>query len=167
MEPKDLLRVGKILTPHGVRGMLKIISYMQNPNDLFRFNLMKVVNDKVGNVKIKMLNSIGDATFICSVDGVATRTDAEKLVKNFLFINKAELPDLDENEFYIEDLKGMQVVDVNDEHIGVINALYNFGAGDIIEIEFNNGKTEMYDFNDNIFPEIKGDKITFVAPKML
>jgi 16S rRNA processing protein RimM len=163
---KNLIVVGKILLPHGLQGSVKIISYMQVPDKLFTIEGVFIDQFKPQQLVFLTHRLVEKNIFTCSIKDIATRTEAEKIIKQQLFIKKEVLPELVDDEFYIEDLKGMQVVDIDGRIIGMINAVYNFGANDIIEIKFNNGQVEMYDFNHKIFPSVN-DRITFVPPKIL
>jgi 16S rRNA processing protein RimM len=164
---KDYIIVGKILEPYGLKGLIKIISYMQDPEEIFQYQLHYIVNSDMKPVTIKLHNAICNQKFKCSVEGFSTRTDAEKINKSDLLIKAQDLPELPTNEFYIENLIGLQVINSEGKNIGSIIQVYNFGANDIVEIKFNNGSTEMYDFNDHTFPKIDKEKITFIAPKIL
>jgi 16S rRNA processing protein RimM len=158
-----LILVGKILSPHGINGMVKIMSYMSVSKDLFNHNILTSDNK---TIVIESNKAISPSTFICKIKDINNRNQSEEIKGLELFITKDNLPELQKDEFYIEDLKGMQVVDIYGKTIGLINNVYNFGAGDIIEIKFNGGAVEMYDFNSKIFPQID-DKVTFVAPQTL
>ena len=69
---------------------------------------------------------------------------------------RAALPDLAEDEFYHTDLIGLEVRgNVSGEKIGKVEALYNFGANDIIEIKLDaTGKLEMLPFNKQYVPDV-------------
>lgn len=164
---KDYITVGKILEPYGLKGLVKIISYMQNPKEIFQHQLNHIVNSAVKPVTIKLHSAICKQRFKCSVEGLATRTDAEKINKSDLLISNKDLPLLPDDEFYIENLIGMQVINDTGRSIGTLKQVYNFGANDIVEIKFNNGSTEMYDFNNETFPKISKEQITFITPKIL
>ena len=62
---------------------------------------------------------------------------------------------LDENEYYYNDLIGMNVCDQNDNIYGTITALHNFGAGDIVEIQLHNSHHKvMHSFKNVTFPKV-------------
>jgi 16S rRNA processing protein RimM len=63
----------------------------------------------------------------------------------------------------------MEVVDIDRNIIGTIINLYNYGAGDIVEIEFNNKQKELFPFVDEYFPEIdlKIRKVLFIRPQYI
>ena len=63
------------------------------------------------------------------------------------------LDNLDEEEFYIEDLIGLNIKNKN-ETIGKVIQVMNHGAGDILEIKFNNDATELFSFTKENFPSV-------------
>jgi 16S rRNA processing protein RimM len=164
---KDYIIAGKILEPYGLKGLVKIISYMQNPKEIFQYQLHHLVNFTIKPVTIKLHSPICHQKFKCSIQGFLTRSDAEKINKSDLLISSKDLPKLSAEEFYIEDLIGLEVVNNVGKNIGIVKQVYNFGAGDVVEIKFNNNSSEMYDFNDQAFPKVSKGQITFIAPKIL
>ena len=66
--------------------------------------------------------------------GVDSREAAEKLTGVALFARRAQLPPPSDDEFYHDDLVGLEAVTREGEALGRVVALRNFGAGDILEI---------------------------------
>ena len=88
------------------------------------------------------------------------RTEAEKLKGQEIFIEKTQLKDLNEDEWYHQDLIGLKVETLEGKKLGIIKAIYNFGAGDILEIKLTNNKIEMIPFNkDFVLDIILNDKV--------
>jgi len=161
----NFLIVGKILKPHGVRGMMKIASYMHTPEDIFTAKVFYKLQNFIP-IDLRVHQKLDNQNFICTSSNVLNRLEAEKLHSYFLFIEKSTLPLAQEGEFYIEDLKKLTVVTEIGRRIGIVHDVYNFGAGDIIEISFDEGKLEMYSFNQDTFPnvDIKAGTILFIPP---
>lgn len=130
--------IAKILTAHGVRGLVKIHCYLENPADLERFNPLQSENGKSFNLRLK--NPMQDF-YLAEIEGIKDRNDAEKLRNTELFIDRASLPDLEDGEVYYEDLIGLDALDTDGTVIGKVIAVENFGAGDLIEIQPVSGKT--------------------------
>jgi 16S rRNA processing protein RimM len=66
---------------------------------------------------------------------VPDRTAAERLRGTALTIPRSALPPLEEGEYYHADLIGLPCIASTGEALGMIIAVENFGAGDIIEVE--------------------------------
>jgi 16S rRNA processing protein RimM len=71
---------------------------------------------------------------------VNDRTAAEALRGTELTVARETLPPLGEGEYYHVDLIGLPVVLTNDQAIGRVVMVENFGAGDVIEIERSDGR---------------------------
>ena len=73
------------------------------------------------------------------------------------FVDRSVLPELsEEDEYYEADLIGLDVkTPQNSETVGTVAGLYNFGAGEILEIKVKaTGKLEMIPFNRQYVPEV-------------
>ncbi|MDD3019636.1 MAG: ribosome maturation factor RimM [Alphaproteobacteria bacterium] len=137
MSSKKIL-VAKILTAHGVRGFVKLRTFLEEPADIEGYT---PCDQKGHGYKITLKNPVkGD--WVASIDGITDRNDAEKLRGFELFIDRDQLPETDDGEIYIEDLVGLTCIDKQGTNLGKIIDFQNFGAGDLIEIQpATGGKT--------------------------
>jgi len=71
------------------------------------------------------------------------RNGAEAARGTELTVPRSALPELGDNEFYHIDLVGRRCVSDSGEELGKVFAIYDFGAGDVIEIERPDGKKFM------------------------
>ena len=146
--------IGAIVGVHGIKGEVKVKSFTEPDTNVDKYG---VVENKNGNQKFE-LKVVGRSKELLRVKikGVDDRTKAESLIGNGFYINREVLPELeDEDEFYEADLIGLEVRQ-NNQVIGSVAGLYNFGAGEIIEIKLKStGKLEMLPFTKAYVPEIK------------
>lgn len=159
--------IGKIISVFGIRGEVKIISYLSDPLKIEKYSLC----DAAGNLlKIKIsnknkaavgVNSSGDEILIVKIDGISDRTAAEKLRGTEIFADRADFDQTKNDEFYYVDLIGLDVIDLESKKIGKVLNVLDHGAGGIIEIEFdeadpknNREKIENFPFKNQIFPEV-------------
>lgn len=158
--------VGKITTSHGVKGNVKIESFCEPKENIFKY---KNITDKDNKkIIIRKIGTLNRQLFIASIDGITTKNDSDLLRNTELYISKEELQNSSENSYYINNLIGLPVVDINDnKNTGFVVDLQNYGAGYIIEIKWNNGKNENYPFNNDYIKEIKNDIIYINKPVYL
>lgn len=146
--------IGAIVGVHGIKGEVKVKSFTEPDTNVDKYG---VVENKSGNQKFE-LKVVGHSKELLRVKikGINDRTAAEALIGNGFYINREVLPELeDEDEFYEADLIGLEVRQDN-QVIGTVAGLYNFGAGEIIEIKLkSNGKLEMLPFTKAYVPEVK------------
>ena len=88
------------------------------------------------------------------IKGVDDRNVAETLIGTGLYIERTKLPQTEEDEFYHTDLIGLMALTSKGEKVGTVNALYNFGAGDLIEIRTSENRLEMLPFTKEYVPTI-------------
>lgn len=125
--------VGKIVAPQGIRGEVRIQTYTQNPED---FKILKVHSEKLTDGTFHFVRRLNptSSVVIAKIDGVADRNSAEMLRGIELFINRDELPELKDGEYYQADLIGVRVIR-DGVLLGVVDNIQNYGAGDILELD--------------------------------
>jgi len=150
----DLVCLAKIVAAHGIKGEVKVKSYTSNPKGVCAYG--KLSNKDQSRFFELTFQGFSKELLRVKIKGVDTRNDAESLVGTELYIPRDRLPDLQEDTFYLTDLVGLKVLDAStDDKIGHIVGVYNFGAGDILEIKFDEQKqTEMLPFNNTYVPTI-------------
>ena len=138
--------LGKITSVHGIRGEVKVKSFTADDTDIETYGKLE---NKEGT-KVFTLKVIGHSKELlrCKIKGIDDRNAAEALIGTELYVNREVLPELDEEEYYLADLIGLRVIEKSSEsEVGAVAGVYNFGAGDILEIKVNStNKLEMIPF---------------------
>lgn len=149
----NLVCLGVITSPHGIRGAVKVKIFTEKPEDISLYG--ELVSDGK-SYKINSISVIGDNLVIATINGVNSRNEAELLRNKKLYVARNKLPKLvSEDEFYQHDLIDMRVMLENNELYGYVQSIHNFGAGDILEISVvGTQKTIMLSFTKEIFPHI-------------
>jgi 16S rRNA processing protein RimM len=126
-----------------VRGDVKIRSYTEEPEAIFSYRL----TDKTGRKSFSLTRRGGNAqAYVAGIEGITDRNEAELLRNTELYAAADELPQKASNEYYYTELKGLEARIPSGKVYGRVINVYNFGAGDIIEIERKNGELEMLPF---------------------
>lgn len=131
-KPRDPVLLGIIGAPHGVKGEVRVKSFTGDPEALGDYGPLWS-----GDGRCFTLEAIRQAKGVVIVrfGEIRDRTAAERSNGIELFVDRSALPaDLEEDEFYVADLVGMEAFDEADALFGKITAVHNFGGGDILEI---------------------------------
>ena len=164
----DQVCVGKITVAHGIKGYVKLLSYTDDPNTISSF---KVFYSKDGKREFHIrIVSMQKNIAIAQIKGVTDRNEAEKLRHTELYVARDSLPEVQEGEYYWEDLAGLQVKLEDGSPYGKVISMHNYGAGDIIEIHCDKtGKDEMFSFNEQtiISVDIKGGELVLSLPEVV
>ena len=135
MSNKNFLEIGLFVGVHGIKGEMKLKSYTEIPEDIFSYKGIHVENSNkpINLVFIRKIKNI----FICRIENIITRNEAEKLRGLKLFINRNKLSKLSDDEFYQVDLLGFQVYNLKRESFGSIISFNDFGGGLLVEVNKN------------------------------
>lgn len=148
----ELILMGVISVAHGVRGHVVIKSFTDFPKNIVK---LKLIDKNNTSINLKFIRYNSKKNLICQISGITNRHDAEKMVKTALYCKRADLPDLKRDEFYINDLKGIKVVNSDHQDVGTVTDILNFGAGDVIEVKFHhNNNKKLFPFTKESFPNI-------------
>ena len=72
---------------------------------------------------------------LVKIKGIDTIEQAEKLRNKEVYVSRESLDELEEGSYYIEDLLGLEIVDMNDNRIGTLKYIWSTGANDVYEVE--------------------------------
>jgi 16S rRNA processing protein RimM len=131
---------------HGIKGELRLKLFSDSAESLSRHDKLYV-----GGAERRLL-SIRDSgkTAVARLEGVGDRRAAEALRGSLVEIDRSALPPLEDGEYYHADLIGLPAVDREGGPVGVVAAVENYGAGDLLEIECGDGKSSLIPFKDGI-----------------
>jgi 16S rRNA processing protein RimM len=145
--------VARIGAAHGVRGDVKLWSFMADPATIADVGPLLTADGR--GIEILSLRPAKDF-FVVRLKGVADRDAAERLRNVELFVRRDQLPPPSgADEFYYSDLIGLAAVDRAGARIGEVVAVHNFGAGDLIELRLASRRaTVMLPFSEAVVPRI-------------
>ena len=145
------IAVGKIVNVHGIKGVMKFQPLLSSVQNLARLNPLSDKENKK-HFEMTLVGKKG-AFWLVSAKGITDRTTAERFKGMELFADREKLPQTAEGEFYCCDLMGMEVL-VDGEIFGRVVNVPNYGAGVILEIKTNSGKTLDFPFSKTVFPKV-------------
>jgi 16S rRNA processing protein RimM len=146
---------------HGVKGELRLKLFADSVESLARHPRVYVGGRDLAIRDVKD----GGKTAIARLEGISDRSAAEALRGQLVEVNRDQLPPLEEGEYYHADLVGLPCVDEAGEKLGVVVAVENFGAGDLLEIERSDGKRSLISFRDPM-ARLDGERV-IVDPEFL
>ncbi len=110
--PAERILLGVIGRPHGVRGLVHVTSYADPPEAIASYGPL---SDDAGRRFALRWRGEGLVELAEIVDGreakIADRTAASRLTNKRLYVERAQLPPPEEDEFYLADLVGLAAVD--------------------------------------------------------
>lgn len=156
--------IAKIATAHGIKGFVKLHVFADDPSLAGGTLFTSESGDKSLSLKLKNATA---KHWLAEIDGITDRTEAEKLRGTELYIDKSDLPETNQDEFYITNLIGLPCFDKDKKEIGKVIAVENFGASDLLEIKPDTKESFYLPFTDDTVLDIADDKITVQIPEGL
>jgi len=132
---KNFLEIGLFVGVHGIKGEMKLKSYTEIPENIFSYKELFAENSNkpINLVFVRKVKN----SFICRIENIITRNEAEKLRGLKLFINRNKLSKLSNDEFYQVDLLGFKVYNLQRESFGSIISFSDFGGGLLVQVNKN------------------------------
>ncbi len=159
MENQDkLIFVGLITSAHGTRGEVIVKSYTNPIANICDLPLLG--ENGTDKFKLKLVRENNKGQLICKINSTQDRNEAEELKLLKFFCLRSSFPELDEEEFYVEDLKNLPVLDQDNTAIGTVKAVQNFGAGELLEIDLGEQQTSFVPFTKENFPVVTATYVT-------
>ena len=159
--------MGTIGAAHGIKGEVRIASHTQDPEAIADYGPLQT--NRPGLVITIESARLQKTVLIARIKGVRDRNGAELLNGVELYVERSRLPDIeDEDDFYHADLIGLDARLDTGVSIGVVSAIYDHGAGDILEVrDERSGDSFLYPFTKAVVPTIRiADGYLVIAPPL-
>ncbi len=130
------ISVGKILNFHGIQGEAKV-GYSKSQREFFLALDKVFVKDEQGYKALKIVRSRLNKNFaLMKFEGIDSINDLLPLKGAILFVEEQTIREnLEEDEFLIDELVGLQVVDADDKKLGFVVGVSNNGASDLLSVK--------------------------------
>jgi 16S rRNA processing protein RimM len=151
-DPGSRICLGVIVGAKGIGGEVRIKSFTEDPFDVGSYGPVES-EDKANTWTVKVVGE-SKGTVTAKLKGITDRNQAEALKGQKLYVDRSQLPEADDGTYYHADLIGLRAVLTTGEEIGSVLALYNFGAGDIIEVGHGERDSTLVPFSDDAVVEV-------------
>tara|TARA_B100000963_G_C22541850_1_gene632562 strand:+ start:144 stop:632 length:489 start_codon:yes stop_codon:yes gene_type:complete len=128
---KKKIKLGKITSSHGIRGLFKLFPYNNFEGLLSYKDNLKVKNKKIDiNKKFVKGNRI-----ICQSSLFASKDSLDDFIGEEIWIEESEVIEKNLDEYFEKDLINCELYDAKGSKIGKVKAIFDFGAGTLLELD--------------------------------
>ncbi|AFH93036.1 TPA: ribosome maturation factor RimM [Providencia stuartii] len=161
--PTNPIVLGKLGAAYGIRGWLKVFSSTEHAESIFDYQPWFIQRSgQWQHIELEDWKH-HNKDIILKLKGVDDR-DAATLLTNFeIVVDSAQLPELDNNEYYWKDLMGCQVVTLQGYNLGTITDMMETGSNDVIVIKAN--LKDAFGIKERLVPFLDGQVIKKVDLK--
>ncbi len=135
MTGNDIVILGRLAHPYGIRGWLKLHPFGDDPLDWDEIPVWWISKDGESwrECGLKGLKVHGNGVVVL-LEGIDDRTAAEAMKGVLVGAPRDALPETDEDEFYWADLIGLDVINTAEERLGKVVGLLETGAHDVLRV---------------------------------
>jgi len=147
--------LGAFAGAHGVKGAAKVRTFTQTESAVAAYGPVET-EDRSRRFTLSFIRALRPGLALVSAPEIVSREDAAALAGVRLFVDRGALPEPDPDEYYMEDLVGLEVRDLANASLGRVIGVHDFGAGPILEIGDRPGRTgtAFAAFTRNGFPQV-------------
>ena len=131
----EVLVMGRIASPFGVKGWLRINAYTAVADDLLDYSPWYLKLKGQWQAVEPVAGRHHGKGVVVQLKECHDRDAAAALTGTEIGIYRSQLPPVDADEYYWSDLIGMQVITKEDQVLGVVDHLLETGANDVIVVK--------------------------------
>lgn len=130
--PEDLVSMGYISGAFGIRGGINVVADTEHPDSLLDYKTWWIGRDGQWRAYTLVEAAVQPKKLSVTLAGVDDRDKAFALKGCQVAVPRSLMPQAGADEYYWADLVGLAVVNVQGEHLGVVEKLFETGANDVI-----------------------------------
>jgi len=149
------ISVGKILNFHGIQGEAKV-GFSKNQQDFLKSLKIVYIKKDSDYTKLEVSNVRFNKTFaLIKFKGINSINDLMPYKGCLIFVEETTIREnLGEDEFLIDELTGLDIVDPNGNKIGIIIGVSNNGINDMLSVKSKTKKISLVPFVKELVPEV-------------
>jgi 16S rRNA processing protein RimM len=137
MEPhQELVLLGKVTKPHGIRGELKVYPYSGVPENFVEYStVLLAADEETAPIAYTVERArVQKNCVLLQLNNCTTRNDSEALVNSLVFVSVDELPELADREFYLRDLENKEMITEQGLVIGRVAGILSGKEQDLAQV---------------------------------
>lgn len=133
---EDLIVIGRVIKPHGLTGLLRIVSYAQSRETFLRAGSVFVKTNQNELHEGKVLSIRPHRSwYLLRLSGLWSKEQVEPLKGAEILIRREYLAEKEEDEFYWFELMGLEVYLTTGDYLGVLTEIFPTGSNDVFVVK--------------------------------
>ena len=163
---KDMVPIGVLSKTHGLRGELRFVVFTNVPEIIENLDEVFLYSEEEGRGFFLRVESMrfGPKTLLIKFEEFDTREDAEVLKGFKVYVRRDELPKLEKDEYYYDQIMDCEVYEEG-EDIGKVVDIIETGSNEVLVVE-KDGEERLVPFIKDYVEEVNVDEKTIKVRKM-
>lgn len=147
------VRIGHFAGCFGVKGWVKVFSYTKPKENILAYSPWILIGqDRVTEFKI-IEGCRHGKSLVARLNGIESRAEAAEFTGREIYINREQLPEIEQDEYYWADLVGLAVLTENNVNLGRVESLIETGANDVLVVKGD---------QERLIPFLQKDVVRFI-----
>lgn len=168
-EQSEFVLLGKVNKAHGIRGEIKVYPYSGQPQSFaadYQRILLAPENRSVPVAYTIEKTRVQGKQVLLKLENCSDRTTAELLVGQRVYVRAEDLPELAEDEFYLQELQDKEILDTTGKRLGRSSHILDTGAQDILVVR-KDGKEYLIPVVRDFIVTIEEERVVVDLPSGL
>lgn len=157
MDHKDYFKIGYFTKTRGLKGELQLFFDFDDPDALDLASIYVEIDRQLVPFFTDSYRLQANQTGCFFLEDINHIDQAKDLIHKSVFLPDSKRPIRDDSEFYIEDLKGFEVIDKTHGRLGLITQIDEYPQQHIATVPYNS-KNVMFPLSDDFIIEIDEEK---------
>lgn len=127
----SMIEIGKIVNVRGIKGEVKVVPWI---DDIELYSDLDGIYIDEKYYEIKSVKYFKNNVMLL-LNGIDSIEKAELYRNKIIMLPEEDLPELEENEFYVKDLLGAEVITVDGVNLGEIIDVFKTGSNDVYTVK--------------------------------
>lgn len=133
--PEDYVVMGRVAAPYAVKGWLKLHTFTEYLDGLLDYDVWYLGRNGAWREYRLLDGKVHGQYLLASLEGVADRDGAEALQGMEIAVLREEMPEAEDDEYYWDELIGLDVSNIQGEAMGRVTGLLETGANDVLQVQ--------------------------------
>lgn len=127
--------MGRVVAPYAVKGWLKLQTFTEYLDSLLDYPVWRLGRNGQWRDYRLLDGKVHGQHLLASLEGVDDRDAADALRGMDVAVLREEMPEADEDEYYWDELIGLEVGNIQGEALGRVVGLLETGAHDVLQVQ--------------------------------
>ena len=127
-------KVGKIVNTQGLKGEVRVYPFTDDINRFDELDVFYLDKDFSTKWNVERVRYKGNLV-IMKIKDIDSIEKAERLRDKFIYVSREDSRDLEEEEYFIADMIGLEVFTLDGEKVGVLSDVLQYAANDVYVIK--------------------------------
>ena len=161
MSEKKII-IGRLGAPYSIKGWMKLFSFTEPMENILNYSDWVIGFEPNWQTFYLEGIKLQGKGFLVKIQGCQTPEQARAYTNALVAVERKQLPSLSADDFYWTDLEGLNVINTENVHLGIVTHLVATGANDVLVVRADK-RERLIPYIKNVISEVDIEKQRIVV----